>query len=127
MLDRFVLAARGVMADAKRLDKLLRMMNTRSGAIAAVQTVLAIIERTKPIPTELRALLAVAIYKILVEHAMQITKTKPSKEAVQATVKELLQAIRQTGQPPAQRPQQGAPMQQAPMQAPAGLLSQGAM
>lgn len=112
-LMQFTTAAKSIIFDAGRIQKFLPMMDTKSGAIQAVQTVLSVIEQKKPIPPDITPLLAVNVYMLMVDMAREITGMKPDPAIVKAVVGEIVATIGQ------QKPQAAAPAQ--PPQ-PGGLI-----
>lgn len=114
-LGQFTTAAKGIIFDANRMRQFLPMMDTRSGAIQAVQTVIGVIEQKKPVPPDIRPLLGVQVYMLMVDMAKEITGAKPDPKIVQTVVGEILGTLGQG----AQQPQQA---QQPDQQPPQGLI-----
>lgn len=103
-LMAFTNAAKAVLYDAGRMRQFLPMMDTKSGAIQAVQAVVSVIEQKKPVPPDIAPLLAVNIYMLMVDMAREITDQEPDPAIVKTVVGELL-ATMQQGQQPAAQPQ----------------------
>ena len=110
-LMQFTTAAKFIIFDANRMRQFLPMMDTKTGAIQAVQTVIGVIDQKKPVPDNIRPLLAVNVYMLMVDIAQEATGAKPDPEIVKGVIVELLQTM-------IQKPAQ-------PQVAPAGLLAQG--
>lgn len=120
LLPKFIQAAKAVIYDAKRAAPLLAMLATKSGAVNAVHTVSAVIERKKPIPPEMKNDFGVAILMLLIDVAQQVTGEKVKPELVKQVIA-ALQA--ETAQPT----QAGLPAPAQPTQPqPQGLINQGA-
>lgn len=121
-LMQFTTAAKSIIFDANRMRQFLPMMDTKSGAIQAVQAVIGVIEQKKPVPANIAPLLGVNVYMLMVDMAREITGMEPDPEIVKGVVGEILAAMTQAyGQkrPPAQAPQQP--------QQPQGIIQQKAM
>lgn len=115
-LMQYTTAVKAVIYDAGRMKEMLPMLDTRGGAIKAVQAVLAVIEQKKPIPPGVAPLVAVNAYMLLVDMAREITGQEPDPAIVKGVTDELLATMMQSrGQPQAQ-PGQG------PAQPPQGIL-----
>lgn len=121
-LTQFITAAKSIVFDAKRMSQFLPMMDTKSGAIQAVQSVIAVIEQKKPVPPDLAPLLGVSVYMLMVDMAKDVTGMAPDPEIVKGVAGEILAAIGQAygGQ---------APVQQGPAapQSQGGIIQQKAM
>ena len=117
-LMAFTNAAKQVIFNADRMGQLMPMMDTRDGAIQAVQTVMAIIEKSKPVPRDIGALLAVNIYMLMVEMAQEILRQKPDPKVVIKVIQELLKTVT-SGAKAAPKP---VPPPTAP--APQGMIQQ---
>ncbi len=52
-LMQYTTAAKSIIFDANRMREFLPMMDTKSGAIQAVQTVVSVIEQKKPVPPDI--------------------------------------------------------------------------
>lgn len=103
-LMQFTTAAKTILYDAKRFARFLPMMDTKSGAIQAVQAVMSVIEQQKPIPPDIRPLLAVNTYMLMVDLAKSITKAEPDPGIVRGVVTEILTTMRQGPAQPAAAP-----------------------
>ena len=118
-LTQFTTAAKSIIFDAKRMQQFLPMMDTKSGAIQAVQSVISVIEQKKPVPPDIAPLLGVNVYLVMVDLAKDITGMDPDPAIVKSVVGELLSAMRQSHGGQQQAPQ---PAPQAPQ--PAGIIGQ---
>lgn len=116
-LAQYINAAKAVIFDANRMRQFLPMMDTKAGAIQAVQAVIAVIEQKKPVPPDIAPLLGAATYMIMVDMAKDVTGMQPDPEIVKGVVGEILSTMGQAygGQKP-------APAQPAP-----GIIQQKAM
>lgn len=114
-LKKYTTAAKHVIFDAKRMSQFAKMMDTRDGSVKAVQTVMAVIENTKPIPPDIRTLLGVNIYIIMVDLLQEVHQQAPDKQTVAQTLMAIIKAI-------AEPAQQAQPAQQPPAQPPMGLI-----
>lgn len=112
-LAKYTTAVKHIIYDADRMRQLGDMMDTRDGAIKAVMTVLGVIEQKKQIPPEIKTLLAINTYVLMVDMLQEIHQQKPQKQAVVATIAAIIKAVMQGAQPQQQMPQP---------QPPAGLI-----
>ena len=109
-LMQFTTAVKAVIYDAGRMKEMLPLLDTRGGAIKAVQAVISVVEQKKPIPPGVAPLLAVNTYMLLVDMAREITGQEPDPAIVKGVTDELLATMQQShGQP--QAPQQPQPPQ----------------
>ena len=102
-LAQYLNAAKAVIFDANRMRQFLPMMDTKAGAIQAVQAVIAVIEQKKPVPADIAPLLGAATYMIMVAMAKDVTGMQPDPEIVKGVVGEILATMGQAygGQKPA--------------------------
>jgi len=130
ILSKLTTIAKIIIFDAKRMGQFLKMMDTKSGAVAAVSAVTGAIEQKKNIPAEVAPLLAVNIYMLMVDMAQDVTKRKANQGSMMAVIGMLLKGAgySQGQQQPPQQPQQQQPpqQQQQPMPPQGGLITQGA-
>lgn len=136
-LAQFTTAAKAIIFNAERFKPMLKLMDTKSGAIQAVQAVMSGIEQKKPIPPDIAMLLAINIYVLLVDMAQDATGMKADKGIVQGVIAALMkttldshgkarpQQARPAPQQATQQPQQTQQTQPQPAQPPAGLINQG--
>ena len=130
-LSQFTVAAKAIIFNAERFKPLLKLMDTKTGAIQAVKSVMGGIEQKKPIPSNVAMLLAVNIYVLLVDMAQDATGMKADKKIVQGVIAALMKSTLdmkpvKSKQPPANTAQPAPqPAQQPAQQAPAGLINQG--
>ena len=113
-LKRFTMAAQKFIYNPDRMKQLMSMMGTPDAAVQAVHTVMAAIEKQKPIPDAIRPLLGVNIYIAIVDVAQAATKHKPDPGIMNAVIKQIMSETSQQPQPDAQ--------QQAPQQ-PQGIIA----
>ena len=110
-LMQYTTAVKAVIYDAGRMQEMLPLLDTRGGAIKAVQAVISVVEQKKPIPPGVAPLLAVNTYMLLVDMAREITGQEPDPAIVKGVTDELLATMQQShGQP------------QVPQQPPQGIL-----
>jgi hypothetical protein len=113
LLTKYTKAAEAIIYDAGRMRQFMKMLGTKEGALTAVHTVMAGIERVKPIPPQITQFLGVNIYMLMVDVAQESTGFKPDPGIVREVVATILQSVGQShGQP--------AP---APAPAPAGIIA----
>lgn len=123
-LMRFTMAAKAIIYNPDRALSLVKMMATKQGTLTAVHTVMAGIDKQKPITPDLAPMLAVIIMMLLVDVAKQALKTQPSQQVLDATIKMIMDDAHKT-YPVGQAPNAPSPMPTAPMK-PTGLINQGA-
>lgn len=108
VLTKFTDAAKSIIYEPNRMRKFQSMMDTEFGAIQAVNVVLSVIEKSKPVPPQIRALLKVNIYLLMVDVLQEATGKKASPQIIGKVIGQLMQ------------PEQAAPQQ------PSGMIAQGA-
>jgi hypothetical protein len=121
VLTKFSMVAKKIIYDPERMKQFMQMLGSTQGALAAVQTVMAVIEKQRPIPPEIAPYLGVNIYMIMVDVAQEVTQHKPSPEIIKGVIETIMKTVQQShGQQqaaPAQSPPQGiigSQMQGAP-------------
>ena len=126
-LTTFTQMAQKIIYDTERMRKFMQMLGSKDGALVAVQTVIGVIDKARPIPPQLAPLLGMNIYMIMVAMAQDITGKKADSKIMREVVNSILTTTVKSHQakPPVQ-PVPQAP--QAPQQAaaPMGLMQQGA-
>ncbi len=128
LLDKFTKAVKAIIYDANRMRQLAPMLDTRDGSIKAVVSILGAIEQKRQIPPDIKTLLGINAYVLMVDMLQEIHGQKPDNQAVSQTILALVKALSQKAQGQTQQPmqpQQPAP-QQIPSQRQAGLIN-GAM
>lgn len=115
LLEKYTKVAKKIIYNPERMKKFLRMMGTKEGAVMAVQTVVAAIDKIKPVPQQMQPLVAINAYMIMVDLAQDGTGVKASPKILN----EVIGLILQTAQGAAAQPQ----AQEAP---PADPAMQGA-
>lgn len=120
-LMKFTMAAKKVIYNPERMKAFMQMLGSPDGAITAVQSVLAVIEKKRPIPPNVVPLLAVNCYLVMVDVAQAATKVKPDPGVMKQVIAAIMSKVQSTGQPT----QQPAPQQamQAPQQQPRGIIA----
>ena len=122
---RLIIAAKTILYDAKRMQPLLGMMSTKDGALNAVHTVMAAIQRKKPIPSDMAPLVGVSILMLIVDVAKQVTGKSPAPALLNDVAKTLMQNVGEAHPPlPKSAPMPDLPTS-APQQQPQGII-QGA-
>ena len=109
-LMSYTLAAKAIIYDAKRMESFLPMIETRNGAIQAVQSVMAVIDMKKPIPPSVAPFLGVNIYVLMVQMAQDITGRKADKAIMQKVIFDILGNVLKSHGKPTKQP--AAPMAQ---------------
>lgn len=92
-LTRFTMVAKGIIYKYERAKTLISMLGTKEGAMQAVSTVMAIIEKSKPVPDNLAPLLAVNTYLLLVEVAQKSTMKKADPGIMHDVMEKLMQGV----------------------------------
>ena len=93
-LMQFTTAAKSIIFNADRMRQFLPMMDTKSGAIQAVQAVIGAIEQKKPVPADIAPLLGVNVYMLMVDLAKDATGMAPDPAIVQGVVGEILATMK---------------------------------
>lgn len=120
-LMKFTMAAKKVIYNPERMKAFMQMLGSPEGAITAVQSVLAVIEKKRPIPPNVVPLLAVNCYLVMVDVAQAATKVKPDPGVMKQVIAAIMSKVQSTGQPTqAPAPQQAM---QAPQQQPRGIIA----
>ncbi len=124
LLMKFTTAAKAVIFDADRMRELLPMMDSKAGALQAVQAVVGAIEQKKPIPPDIKPLLGANAYMLMVDLARDITGAQPDPEIIKDVVGQILITMSQGGQPQGQMVAQGQPQGMPPQgaQPPQGIM-----
>lgn len=115
-LTMFTTAAKVIVYDAKRMEQFLPLMETKDGAIKAVQAVISVIETKRPIPPDVVPLLSVNVYMLLVDMAREITGMEPDPAVVKGVIGQLLATMQQShseqGETPMQEQEEPPAMEQ---------------
>lgn len=119
-LMAYTAAAKAIVYEPSRAEKLVAMAASPQGAQQAVDTVFAALEQRKPIPPAIAPLLAVNIYMILVDLAQQVVGQPPDSKMLLDTIKTLLAEYTK------RYATKGRPQESAQPQG-QGLLAQGVM
>lgn len=115
VLSKYTKAVKAIIYDADRMRELAPLMDTRDGAVKAVTAIISTIEQKKAIPPEIKSLLAINTYILLVDMLQEIHGQKPDNQMVGQTILAIIKAMAQPKQSP-----QAVPRAQ-PMQ-PAGII-----
>lgn len=111
VLMKYTMIAKKIIYEPKRMGQFLKMMGTKEGAVAAVNTVLGAIDKLKPIPPQIKPYLGVNAYMVMVDVAQEVMQQAPD----QAIVKEVVGMILSQAQ--------GAPAPAGPPGPPQGMLA----
>ncbi|OXE35712.1 MAG: hypothetical protein CGW95_12220 [Phenylobacterium zucineum] len=114
LLSKYVLVAKKIIYNPERMKTFLKMMGTKEGAVTAVQTVVAAIDKLKPIPPQILPMLSVSAYMIMVDVAQEGTGHQADPAIMEEVVDQILQTAKSMA--PDQDADEG---QQAP-----GMLAQ---
>lgn len=93
LLQKFTLVAKKVIYEPARMSKFLEMLGSKEGALTAVQTVLGAIDSLKPVPPQIRALLGVNAYMLMVDIAQEVTQHQPDPTIVKEVIGTIMQAV----------------------------------
>lgn len=126
LLTKYTQVAKKIIYEPNRMQTFLKMLGSKEGAVTAVNTVVAAIEKLKPIPDNIRAFLGINVYVIMVDVAQAATGGKPDPKIMQEVIANLVKDSQAPAappapeQPPAPAPDQGmlAQMQGAPAEQP---------
>jgi hypothetical protein len=114
LLSKYTTAVKHIIYDAGRMRELAPMLDTRDGAVKAVIAIFGAIEQKRQIPPDIKTLLGINAYILMVDMLQEIHGQKPDNQAVSQTILAIVKALSQ----PKQSPAQGQPMQQ-----PTGLIN----
>jgi hypothetical protein len=118
-LQKYTMVAKKIIYDPARMKAFMKMLGSKEGAVTAVHTVVAAIDKLKPVPPQLMPLLGVNAYMLMVDVAQEVTNMKPDPGIMQAVVGTIMSEV---GGQAAPAPQQGmlAQMQGQEQGEPAG-------
>lgn len=126
-LLKFTMAAKAVLANPDRLEALIKMAQTKPGAITAVHTVMQAIELRAKIPEQIKPILGMNIYMLIVDAAQHVMGKKADPNVMRGVVSDIVKSITsgQPVQPQARQAPQATPAAPTqPQQAPMGLIAQ---
>lgn len=86
LLDKYNLVLKKIIYDADRMRQFMPMMRTVSGTVAAVKSVIGAIEMKQPIPAQIRPLVAINAYILMVDMAQEATGKKVPPEAMKKVI-----------------------------------------
>ena len=89
LMDRYNLVLKKIIYDPERMRQFMQMMGSISGTVAAVKSVIGAIDMKKPIPPQLRPLLAINAYLLMLDMAMEATGKKVAPEAMKKVISTL--------------------------------------
>ncbi len=128
-LTAFTQMAQKIIYDTERMKQFMKMLGSKEGALVAVQTVIGVIERNRPVPPQLAPLLGMNVYMLMVALAQDVTGKKADAKIMREVVNAILTATVKSHQskPPVPPVPQAPPApQQVQPPAPQGLMQQGA-
>lgn len=129
-LEKFKRVAKEIVYKPGYVKQFQQMLGTPEGAVAAIQTVLAVIEKHTPIPPQFLAILGKQIYVDMVDIMQEASKTEQNPQGIEAdpgVMKTVLALVESqlSKAPPGQ--QHAQPMQSAqPQGLMASMQQQGA-
>lgn len=107
LLSKYTMVAKKIIYEPARMKTFMKMLGSKEGALTAVQTVVAAIDKLKPVPPQIMPLLGVNAYMLMVDVAQEVTGMKPNP----AIIKEVIGTIMtEVGGQAAPAPQQGPGM-----------------
>lgn len=114
-LDKFTKIAKAIIYEPTRMKQFMTMLGTTEGAVTAVKSVIAVIEKKRPVPNAIQPTLGLNAYLAMVDVAQESTgfKADPGivKKVGQSIITELTKQVQQQ---PGMQPAQPQPAQQAP-------------
>jgi len=114
LLTKLTLAVKKIVYEPGRFKTFLKMLGTKDGAVVAVHTVLAVLQKATQIPPQILPQLGVNTYVIMVDLAQEVTGHKADPKIVH----DVMQAIMK------ENSAQPAPAAPQPPQAPQGIIGQ---
>lgn len=93
-LSKFITVIKAFVYDQKRAGDILDMIETRDGAMTAVQSTIDAIETKVKIPPDAKPLVAANAYLIMVDMAMQVTGEKPDKGIMKQTMAAIVSGVK---------------------------------
>lgn len=99
LLKKLTMAIKKIVYDPARFKTFLKMLGSKDGALIAVHTVIAVLQKSTQVPPQLIAQLGVNTYLIMVDVAQSATGHKADPKIVH----DVIQSIMKSAQP-----QQGA-------------------
>lgn len=105
-LTRLTMVVKKIIYNPERFKIFLKMLGSQHGAVQAVHTVLAIINKKRPIPPELISQLGVNAYLAMVDVAVDLTKHNPDPQIVHNVIQEIISQTFQKDQMAANASQQ---------------------
>jgi hypothetical protein len=99
LLDKFTKAVKAIIYNAGRMRQLAPMLDTRDGSVKAVASILGTIEQKKQIPPEIKTLLAINTYVLMVDMLQEIQGQKPDNQAVSQTMIAIMKEFSPQKQP----------------------------
>jgi hypothetical protein len=129
-LQKFLTVAKAIVYDKKRADVYLPLLETQAGSVSVVANIIAAIEQRVEIPPQIKPILAMNIYLLMVDVAMQSSGEQPDKEIMKQTLSAIMSTVMGEGEMPEEGMPEEMPEEMPPetaQNAPQGLLAQGGM
>jgi hypothetical protein len=130
-LQKFLTVAKAIVYDKKRADVYLPLLETQAGSVSVVANIIAAIEQRVEIPPQIKPILAMNIYLLMVDVAMQSSGEQPDKEIMKQTLSAIMSTVmgeEEAGEVPEEGVSEEMPEEMPPetaQNAPQGLLAQG--
>lgn len=112
LLAKYTRVAKEIVYRPEFMKKFLAMMGTPEGAITAVQTVIAVIEKNRPVPPNIQPVLGVNTYLAMVDVAQEAKGIKADAGIMKKVIQAIMAALSQPAQNQPDEAQQ--PMQPQP-------------
>lgn len=93
LLTKYTQVAKKIIYNPERMRSFMKMLDSKEGALQAVQTVVAAIDKLKPVPPQLMPLLGVNCYMLMVDVAQEVTGFDPDPAILQEVAGQILQAF----------------------------------
>ncbi len=106
LLTKYTLAAKKIIFNAGRMREFMKMLGSKEGALQAVHTVIAMVEKVKQVPPQIIPYLSANIYMVMVDVAQSVTGRKADPGIVKEVLESIMESVKTShGKPPS------APMQ----------------
>lgn len=93
LLTKYTTVAKKIIYNPERMRSFMKMLDSKEGALQAVQTVVAAIDKLKPVPPQLMPLLGVNCYLLMVDVAQEVTSFEPDPAILQEVAGQILAAM----------------------------------
>lgn len=106
LLKKLTMAIKKIVYDPSRFKSFLKMLGTKDGAIVAVHTVVAVLQKSTQVPPQLVAQLGVNAYLIMVDVAQEVTGHKADPKIVHDVIQQIMsESANQSGPNAQNQPQ----------------------